>query len=154
KRIVEVVLDAVAYAFKFYGKITISPQEPRFWSEKEAPLIEIAGTAGIVSKSFRGSVVLGFPLKTFLAVVSRILDTPSTRIESSNRDWPAELLNVVLGQTRAALSQEEIEVSTAIPTVVHGASFEMIHSKAASCIVIPLKSDCGDLFLQVSTIRA
>lgn len=110
-------------------------------------IIVLIGLSGYV----RGNVAMAFPVKTALAMVSRIYQEDIVVVDSKVIDAVAEFINVIAGGAQAKLNTQLIApIDISIPTVFRGNRFKMeSHSKIA-WIEIPFTSDLGPFVIRVS----
>src|ERR1700744_6373713 len=66
----------------------------------EPPQIDIAGIIGITSPSFKGSISLCFPEKTFLGIMGKMLGETYTSITKDVEDGAGELTNIIFGAAK------------------------------------------------------
>jgi chemotaxis protein CheX len=116
-----------------------------------APSVDIGATVGIVSTPFNGTLILAFPMKTFLGIMGRLLGKECTELEPGITDGAAELLNIILGQARANLNEKGYSIKQAIPTVVKGNNLQMFNSSSSPSILVPYITDVGDFYIELTT---
>lgn len=104
---------------------------------------EISGVVALVSKSFRGSICLCMPEKTFVQILNKMLDENYTGVTDANQDAIAELLNIIVGKAKSLLSAQNLEVNRAIPNVVRGKDLFIANDGLKKSIHIPFKSSAG-----------
>jgi chemotaxis protein CheX len=146
-------LEAVAYTLKVATSTEVSPGKSHVRSEDSptAPAVDIGASVGIVSAPFNGTLILAFPLKTYLALMSRLLGKEYAEIDASIRDGAAELLNIILGQARATLNEKGYAIKQAIPTVVYGSNLQIFNFSNTPSVIVPYKSDAGDFYIELTT---
>jgi chemotaxis protein CheX len=116
-----------------------------------APAVDIGASVGIVSTPFNGTLILAFPMKTFLGIMGRLLGKECTELEPGITDGAAELLNIILGQARANLNEKGYSIKQAIPTVVKGNNLQMFNSSSSPSIMVPYTTDVGDFYIELTT---
>lgn len=104
------------------------------------PSGDISGVVGVVSTGFKGSISLSFPEKGFLAVVSKMLDTPFTKIDEENKDAVTELLNIIFGKAKRALNETGMDIQSAIPSIIRSSGHSLDSQSRFGTIVIPFDS--------------
>jgi chemotaxis protein CheX len=114
------------------------------------PLVgDISGIIGIVSDTFTGSVVISFPEKTFLQVLSRMLGEEITKIDKDSSDGAGELTNMIFGQAKISLNEKGYGIKTAIPSVVTGKDHSLQAMTKGPVMVIPFETDIGKFFVEI-----
>jgi|GEM_PF-1213472 len=145
-------LEALAYTFKVSTNTEVSAGKAYVRGSGPEPKVEIAAAVGLFSHSFSGSLVLGFPDKTYLAVMSRFIGQEYTEITSDIQDGVAELLNIVLGQAKTALNQKGFALKQAIPTVSRGRNLQVLPAAYnRRSIIVPYTSEIGPFYIELTT---
>lgn len=124
------------------GKVFKKPQREKF-------LGDISGVIGLVSDAFTGSVVISFPEKTFLKIISRMLGEEHTKISKDIEDGAGEITNIIFGQAKVALNERGYGIKTALPSVVAGSDHSILQMTNGPRMVIPFESDAGPFFIEV-----
>jgi len=107
------------------------------------PNLDIVSLIGF-SGNFRGIVAMAFPVKTALAIVSRIYETDYIVVDSTVIDAVSELVNIMAGGAQAILNGQTSEpVELSIPTVIRGNRFKLNYPSFAAWIEIPFSSELG-----------
>ncbi len=147
-------LEAVAYTLKVAsntdavaGKSIVRTPN----TGVSTPTVDIGSSVGIVSTPFNGTLILAFPMKTFLGIMGRLLGKECTELEPGISDGAAELLNIILGQARANLNEKGYSIKQAIPTVVRGNNLQMFNSSSSPSILVPYSTDVGDFYIELTT---
>ena len=104
-----------------------------------------------ISGPTRGTVALGFPAQTALAMVGRILGMPVTEIDETLSDGVAEIVNMVAGSAKAKLNAGNGRpLDLSLPTVVHGDRYNVQYPSKVVWLEVPFKSDLGEFNLRVT----
>jgi len=104
-----------------------------------------------ISGPTRGTVSIGFPEPTALAIVGKILGTPCTKLDDTVSDGVAEVVNMVAGSAKARLNagnQEPLDLS--LPTVVRGERYNVQYPSKSVWLEVPFTSDLGPFNLRVT----
>jgi chemotaxis protein CheX len=99
----------------------------------------------------RGIVALTFPIPTALAMVSKLLGTPTRVVDATVSDAVAEMVNIVAGRAKSkfqTLSGEPIDLS--LPTVVRGNSYKVEYPSKSVWLDVPFESALGTFSLRVT----
>lgn len=124
------------------GKIYLKKDGDKFQGD-------ISGVIGIVSDTFTGSVVISFPEKTFLAIMSGMLGEEYKTLSQDLIDGAGELTNMIFGQSKVVLNEKGFGVKTAIPSVVSGKDHSLSPQTHGPIVVIPFTSSAGPFFVEI-----
>jgi len=150
-RLVNPVLEATVSVLTELTQFRIEVGKP-FLKEKNQPSGDISGLVGVISSSFRGNISLSFWTDGYLKLVSRMLGENYTQIDDENKDAVAEILNMIFGLAKTALNDSGMDIKSAIPTIVRGASHTLEHHPLHPTLVIPFSSpEMGEFRAEVSS---
>lgn len=110
---------------------------------------DVSGVIGIVSEAFNGSVVISFPEKTFLKIMSNMLGEEYTEISKDILDGAGEITNMIFGQAKVVLNEKGYGIKTAIPSVVSGKDHSLQGITKGPVIVVPFESTAGNFFVEI-----
>lgn len=116
---------------------------------KTSPPLAIAGVIGIASSTFRGSIAIAFPEKTFLGVIGKMLGENYTEITQDLEDGAGELLNIIYGHAKKVLNEQGHSIDKALPTVVRGDKINIRHMSKSPAIVLPFETEMGLFVIEV-----
>lgn len=116
---------------------------------KTSPPLAIAGVIGIASPTFRGSIAIAFPEKTFLGVIGKMLGETYTEITQDLEDGAGELLNIIYGHAKKVLNEQGHSIDKALPTVVRGDKINIRHMSKSMAIVLPFETEMGLFVIEV-----
>ena len=113
--------------------------------------LDVASSVGLICPRFSGCLTLGFPEETFLKSANSVLGESYTAITDENRDFGAEMMNIILGVTKTNYSAEQgIVIQPAIPLVVQGAGIKFSLPPEFIPFLIPFNSDMGPFYTTVA----
>jgi CheY-specific phosphatase CheX len=118
-----------------------------------SPDIACLSVLGIRSSSHNGSLSLGFPKDTFLAIVDKMLGEKHTEIGPSNSDASGELLNIIYASARSKVNQLGFDFQPAIPTTVVGKDMHVAIGGETTVLKMPCKSELGPFILSFGLRR-
>lgn len=124
------------------GQITRKTNDGRFEAD-------LSGVIGLVSDAFKGSVVIGFPEKTFLTVMSRMMGEELKELTKEIEDGAGELTNMIFGQAKLALNEKGYGINTAIPSVIRGKGHSVSGVTSGPVVVVPFETDAGNFFIEI-----
>jgi len=147
-------IDGVIHVFKVQARLDCAPGKP-FLKDPSNPLptSDIAGVIGISSPSFRGTISICFPEKTFLLLISSMLGETYTEITKDVEDGAGETLNMIFGYAKRILNERGYGIDKAIPTVVRGQNVSLSHLSQQGTIVLPFKVNDLDFYMEICTER-
>ncbi|MBM3288685.1 MAG: chemotaxis protein CheX [Candidatus Hydrogenedentes bacterium] len=129
------------------GKVERGPIGVTDGGAQPSDIMAIIGISGPT----RGTVSIGFPTATALAIVGRILGTPCVQIDDTVSDGVAEVVNMVAGSAKAKLnSGNEHPLDLSLPTVVQGKQYNVQCPSKSVWLEVPFKSDLGEFNLRVT----
>lgn len=110
---------------------------------------DISGVIGVVSETFNGSVIISFPEKTFLRIMSSMLGEEYTEINKDIVDGAGELTNIIFGQAKITLNEKGYGINTAIPSVVSGKNHMLSAQTKGPVVVVPFESSAGPFVIEI-----
>lgn len=143
------VLMATMNAFKVQVGVTPKMLRPVPKVDRSQSLGDISGVIGVVTPSFGGSIILAFPLKTALAVFSKMLGETYEKASPEVESGTSELTNIIFGQAKIALNERGYGLKPAIPTVVTGTNHVLYSSTSGPIVVVPFESELGNFFIEI-----
>ncbi|OFZ16804.1 MAG: hypothetical protein A2Z20_02080, partial [Bdellovibrionales bacterium RBG_16_40_8] len=142
-------LTAAIKVLKIQYFTEAKPQKPHSKQSSDKYHGDISGVIGLLSDAFTGSVVISFPSKTFLQLMSRMLKTEFTVINKIIEDGAGELTNMIFGQAKTALNEKGYGVKTALPSVVCGNDHHVELLSTGPRVAIPFNSDAGQFYIEI-----
>ncbi len=104
-----------------------------------------------LSGNTRGIVALSFPVNTALAILSRLIGTPTRVVDATVRDAMAELVNIVAGGAKTKFQQDEHALlQLSLPTVVRGDRYSVDYPSQCTWLEVPFTSELGPFSLRVT----
>ncbi len=142
-------LSATLHVLKVQANV--SAENEKIYAKKPGDKFvgDISGVIGIVSDTFNGSVIISFPEKTFLNVMSGMLGEEYTEITKDILDGAGELTNMIFGQAKIVLNEKGYGIKTALPSVVTGKDHSLSTSTKGTIVVVPFKSTAGNFFVEI-----
>jgi len=105
--------------------------------------IAVMSVLSIMSSEFEGSLSIGFPQATFLAVVEKMLGEKFATINSENADACGEILNIIYAGARVKINDSGFDFSPAIPTTVFGSVLALSATPGKSIMKLKCHSASG-----------
>jgi CheY-specific phosphatase CheX len=142
-------LQSTIKVLKIQADIDVSHGGFEVTKTQDNGICDISGVIGIICNNFNGSVIISFPEKTFLNVLSKMLGDEIVELSSENMDGAAELANMIFGQAKLTLNEKGFGLKMALPSVILGKpdSFLSLHSGTA--ILIPFYSNEGHFYMRI-----
>ena len=142
-------VDGTLNTLKIQCQLEATTEKPYIKGKQPQPEFEIAAVIGITSNAFNGTITLLFPEKVYLTLMSNMLGETFTEITSDLQDGAAELLNIIFGGAKVALSNQGYSVQKAIPTVVRGKLLQTTHLGSAGIFVLPFTTTAGVFHIEI-----
>lgn len=139
-------IKSAIHTFKTMLNLDIKPGTPKLKTEP-FPTYDISGIIGL-SRDAKGSVVLSFPKKVALKIVSKFLETELEGIGPDVTDGIGELTNIIAGSAKKDIKNMRISIS--LPTVIVGNDHQVSSPKDTPEVLIPFESPIGNFTLEVS----
>lgn len=143
-------LAATLHVLKVQASIEATPGKVYLKKEGENLLGDVSGVIGIVTDNFTGNVIISFPEKTFLTVMSGMLGEEFTELSKDIVDGAGEISNMIFGQAKIVLNEKGYGIKTALPSVISGKGHSLSAMSKGPIIVVPFTSAAGDFFVEIS----
>lgn len=142
-------LDATMHVLKVQASTECKPGKVHVKKPGDQGVGDVSGVIGIVSESFNGSVVISFPERTFLKIMSSMLGEEYTKLDKEIIDGAGELTNMIFGQAKIVLNSKGYGIKTAIPSVVTGKNHTLSAQTKGPVVVVPFESHAGNFFVEI-----
>ncbi len=142
-------LTATVHVLKVQAQIEATAGQIYMKKPREVMTGDISGVIGIISDTFDGSVVISFPEKTFLKVISSMLGEEYTKIDQEIVDGAGELTNMIFGQAKIVLNEKGYGIKTAIPSVISGKDHSLSALTKGPVVVVPFTTPHGKFFVEI-----
>ncbi len=150
-KLIKTFVEGAVDTLKIQCSVSSTVGKPYKHSDNVSSLgVDIIGVIGLTCKSFKGSMAICFPLKTYLGVMGGMLGETYTEMNSDIQDGAGELLNIIFGYTKRILNQEGYEIEMAIPSVIYGKNIEVQSDQSTTSVFVPLSTSVGDFYVKVS----
>lgn len=153
--LVDALREAVFYTVEVLMKTKASLDHSYFQSPVAPNASEVCGVIEINHPSLQGTlhgtVMLRFPRETYLKLMSKMMDRPFREVRPEIADGAAELLNIIVGQTKRRMEdvQGKFNLGHSIPRVVSNA--HRAASGAEGYMIIPFDSEAGAFSVELCT---
>jgi len=142
-------VDATIKTLKIQCNLDATHEKPYIKGTKPQQEYDLAAVIALTSNAFNGTITLSFPKNTFLGVMANMLGEKYTEISAELEDGAAELLNIIFGQAKLALTEQGYSVEKAIPTVIRGAGLKTKIVASQPVIVLPFVTAAGSFEIEV-----
>lgn len=143
---VNAFLKATTLTFKTLINIEINVGDPNL-KNKVKMNYGISGSIGLSGKAV-GFIALSYPKPVSISIVSMMLGTTITDINSEIADGIGEITNIIAGHAKQYLP--DLNMSISLPNVIIGTDYQIVGFSSIPVIVVPLNSSLGEFFMQVS----
>lgn len=156
-RVINAFVQGVTSTFETMMQMTpvrdkvymLDPENPAGVTEA---LCDISGVMGL-SGDYHGSVVISLPVKLALKTTARMLGEPErAALDAGVRDCLGEIINIIAGQAKAALTNTPYRFALALPTVIVGKGHK-VHIQEDSPTLVMVFSMEGERFCIQVNIR-
>ena len=144
-RLINPFVNSVKRVFETMVHVKVSVGKP-YVKPDDGAHSEVSGIIGF-SGDAAGCVVISFSKKVAVAAASRFAGMEIGADHPDFSDAIGELANMVAGNAKMEFTDMNIRIS--LPSVVIGDSFVVSNSKSSPRIVIPCKSELGELLVEV-----
>ena len=114
----------------------------------ETPNIDIASYISLAGTKLTGAIVLKFPEKTYLGLVSKMLGENFDQINSEISDGAGEIINQIYGHGKTILNQQGFDLERSLPKVLLGQNINVSIYSSSPVIVMPIQTPSGELFME------
>lgn len=142
-------LTATMHVLKVQAGVEVTPGKVYLKKLEDKNYGDVSGIIGIISDAFNGSVVISFPEKTFLKVMSSMLGEEYTKLDKEIIDGAGELTNMIFGQAKVVLNDKGYGIKTAIPSVITGKDHSTLGVTKGPIVVVPFESPAGAFFVEI-----
>lgn len=152
KEFLNTTLESVVSSMKIMLEAKILSSEVKtIDSTSQMPQIQVGAIAGIISSHFNGNLVIGFTNEDFKEAMTRFLQMDVEEVTNEIRDGVAELLNVIIGQTKIVLNDRGFDIQQVIPNVISGESINILPANKQKAILINYVCDFGKFCIILTT---
>lgn len=114
--------------------------------DDKSPVYELSAVIGISGK-VAGTIVVSLSERAAIQVLSRMVGSEATCINTEVCDAVGELTNMIAGSAKAQM--ERLQLSISIPNVVSGKDHEVHFPSNVRPICIQFESEIGEFAIQV-----
>lgn len=142
-------ISATIDVLKVQVGIEAQPKKPSIKKATDKLFGDISGVIGIISDSFKGSVVISFPELTFLKMMSTMLGEECTSFAREYMDGAGELLSMIFSQAKIGLNELGYGVVSDIPSVISGREHSRQSIARGIVIGLPFETSLGDFVVEI-----
>jgi len=106
----------------------------------------ISGIIKVASDEFPYEIVISFSDKCYLKLISAMLGEEQLEITKDNRDGATEILNIIYGQAKLVLNQQNNSIAPQIPVLHIGTDYP---KSDCNIVYVPFASDYGEFSVEV-----
>jgi chemotaxis protein CheX len=143
-------IDGTLYTIKVQTGVEPTLGKPYLKQRDSVGLkVDIAGTVGIWSDKFKGSIYVCFPEKTYLLIMGKMLGEEYTSITSDIEDGAGEMMNIIFGFAKKVLNERGHNLEKALPGVIVGGGLKVSQVGKDPVIVLPFETVFGPFQLEI-----
>ncbi len=113
------------------------------------PLGDVTGIICMSSPQTQGTLAISFSAPVIIDITQRMLNEKVSAIDETVTDLVGELTNMVSGSAKRLLDEKGYDFDMATPEVFSGKDKVIAHQENTAVIIIPLKAESGDLFVEI-----
>jgi chemotaxis protein CheX len=140
--------------------LELSMQPPRLKLDRLArgDLTSLIPVSGAVTRDgqsvpFSGLLMLSFSESVYLAIATRMLGEVHTTVTDEIADVGSEIVNIVLGKSKPALSELGMQLSMTSPSTVIGKDHHISLPELAQTVEVLVGSEVGAFYLEISYVE-
>jgi len=143
-KIVQPFIDAVIKVLQTMVGLTPTVGLMQQW-KKEHAIGEIVGIVGLANEQehVKGFMSIGFTEASLLHIVSGMLGETFTEVNAEVREAAGEIANIISGQARRALSDMDLKLQAALPSVISGKQLVLECEARQVLLVVPFQIEKG-----------
>jgi chemotaxis protein CheX len=146
-KIINAFTDSAVNVIKTMAFIDSAAGGP-YLKKGDAACGDVSGIIGFTG-SVVGSLAVSFSEACILKIVSNMVGEEFSTITRDIEDAVGELTNMISGDARKRLQNEQMTISASIPSVVTGKDHTIKHVLGTSSIVIPFTTADGSFVVDV-----
>ena len=131
------------------SSIQLTPKKPMLKKGAEAKG-DVSGLIGLTTPNLKGSLSVTFEKKLALMTMKKMVGEMHQTIDADVIDMVGEITNMVAGGAKRLLSEQGFDFDMATPMVVSGENHTIRHQSKDKIVLIPLSSDYGYVYLEIS----
>lgn len=148
---VKPVIDATINTLETMCELKFTHGKPAWYDrDHKIDAVSIITTIEFTSELLCLSLSLLFPKQTYLSIISSMLGEEFTELDESITDGAAEIMNMIYGQAKTALTNQNISVSMAIPKVIWGEEVSIHYFGNLKKALLPFKKDNMTFYLNIA----
>lgn len=141
-------LNSVHNVLSTMAMMEIKPGKPEIKKDTTARG-DITGLMGMTSEQIKGSIAITFTEPMILEICNRMLGEKPESLNDTTADLVGELTNMITGGAKNLLNEMGYCFDMAIPAVVSGHKHAINHKSDGPKIIIPYKSEDGEIFVEI-----
>ena len=106
----------------------------------------ISGVIKVASNEFPYEIIISFSEKCYLKLISAMMGEEQLEITKDNRDGATEILNIIYGQAKLVLNQQNNSIAPQIPVLHIGIDYPV---SDCNIVYVPFSSDYGEFCVEV-----
>lgn len=123
----------------------LKPEPRPHRMEKECSVQgDVSGIVSLIQEKTEGTIVVSFPKKTILAMLSKVYRKDFTEINQSVQMGVGELTNIIYGVVKANLNKNGYALKMAIPNVILGDQHTVVPCAAGPILAMPYDTPAGE----------
>lgn len=147
-RYINPVLESLLNILSTMAELRPSVGKPTLKADQVA-LGEVTGLMHMESPQVRASLAISFSEAVIIDLVRRMLREEIDGIDDTARDMTGEITNMVVGGAKNLYAQQGFDFAMSTPRILSGARHRVEHEFDGRVILLPLKSDAGEFYVEL-----
>lgn len=149
-------IDGLKETFELMMSAELSAHSPKIKDDSltRGEFTSIIGMNGKVEKDgeqrdFKGLIGLSFNMDVYLKIASAMLMEEHTEYSEEISDTGSEIVNIIMGNAKSALSEKGYDIGMATPSTVRGKDVEIRYPKGTIVVEVLIESSLGTFILEI-----
>ena len=100
--------------------------------------------------NFKGSLVISWPMETYIKTASKMLMEDYTEFNDEIHDVGMEIANITMGNAKKIVNPLGYKIEMSVPNCVVGNQHAVESERGTVTIVIPMESELGYFFMEIN----
>jgi len=148
--LVEPMLLAIMDTVKTAGGLEIRVGTPYLKGQGPAVTVDSMAVFGVLSRGSGAmvSVAVLFSSRDYAALMEKIFQHPPS--EDVIHDGIGEFVSLIFSRVKKLMNLDGTIIRRMIPTIVFGQSLKVSYLTAGQSVIVPLETDAGNFFLELT----
>ena len=132
-------------------KLDYAPPDVELNSVMPGEITSIMNISGYLKgKSFKGVFAVSWSEEAYIAMANIMLMEEYTELNEENMDAGCELVNIIYGNCKPELAENDFQVDMSIPMLARAQNFEILSLKLTPSMITTINSSIGQFHVVLS----